>query len=79
MDSITRLFGALQHDGSAVALEEADRAVAHEAGRGVIANDGHARSSLREAPQPPFERYRGHLQYLRGRHPDELVEEMRGR
>ena len=33
----------------------------------------------KEATGPRFDRYRGHLQHLRGRHPDELVEEMRGR
>ena len=32
----------------------------------------------REVDASPFERYRGFLRHLSGRHPDELVEEMRG-
>ena len=32
----------------------------------------------KEADASRFERYRGHLRRLRGRAPDELVEEMRG-
>ena len=32
----------------------------------------------REVGASSFERYRGYLRDLRGRHPDELVEELRG-
>ena len=32
----------------------------------------------KEVAESPFEQYRGYLRHLSGRHPDELVEEMRG-
>ena len=32
----------------------------------------------KEVAESPFEQYRGYLGHLSGRHPDELVEEMRG-
>ena len=32
----------------------------------------------KELAESPFEKYRGYLRHLSGRHPDELVEEMRG-
>ena len=32
----------------------------------------------REVGASPLEKYRGYLRHLSGRHPDELVEEMRG-
>jgi len=32
----------------------------------------------KEVAESPFEKYRGYLQHLSDRHPDELVEEMRG-
>jgi AbrB family looped-hinge helix DNA binding protein len=33
----------------------------------------------KRVPASPFKKYRGYLQHLAGRNPDDLVEQMRGR